>query len=68
MIVQGQAIVIPQFGKLPNLMNGENFAACEVVALAPFVNPFFRPEEEHRRSGESQVIVPAREGERKVDK
>ena len=68
MILQGQAIVIPQFGKLPNLLEGNDFAACEVISLAPLVNPFFRPEEQHRRSGEDQVIVPVREREWKVDK
>lgn len=68
MILQGQAVVVPEFGKFPNLLNRENFSACEIIALAPFVNPFFRPEEQHGRSGEDQVIVPAREGEWKVDK
>jgi hypothetical protein len=34
--------------------------------FAPFVNPFFQPEEKHGRSGEDQVIVPAVEGQRKV--
>ena len=67
MILQGQAILIPQFGKLPNLLDGEDFAACEVISLTPFVNPFFRPEEKHRRSGEDQVIIPAGEGEREVN-
>jgi len=49
-------------------MDGENFSALKVISFAPLVNPFFRPEEKHRRSGEGQVIVPAGEGERKVDK
>ena len=68
MIIQGQAVVVPKFGKLPNLMEGENFSAFEIISVAPFVNPFLRLEEKHRRSGEDQVIVPVREGERKVDK
>ncbi len=59
--------MVPEFGEFPNLMDGENFSACEIVALAPFVNPFFRPEEQHRRSGEDQVIVPAGEGQGEVD-
>jgi len=33
-------------------MDGENFSAFKIVALAPFVDPFFRPEEKHGRSGE----------------
>ena len=67
MIIQGQAVVIPQFGEFPNLVDGENFSAFEVVALTPFVNPFFRLEEKYGRSGECQVIVPAGEGQREVD-
>ena len=68
MILQGQAVVIPQFGKFPDLLKGENFSAGEIVTLAPFINPCFRPEEEHGRSGEGQVIVPAGEGEGEVDR
>jgi hypothetical protein len=67
MILQGQAVVVPEFGKLPDLVEGENFSACEVIALAPFVNPFFRPEEKHCRSGEDQVIVPVGKRKREVD-
>ena len=48
-------------------MNGENFSACEIISLAPLVNPFFRLEEKHRRSGEGQVIVPVGEGQGEVD-
>ena len=51
--------MIPQFGKFPSLMDGENFSAFEIVEFAPLVNPFFRPEEKHRRSGEDEVVVPA---------
>ena len=67
MIIQGQAVVVPEFGESPNLIDRENFSAFEVVALAPFVNPFFRPEEQHGRSGEDQVIVPAGKGEGEVN-
>ena len=63
MILQGQAVVVPEFGEFPNLVDGENFSAFEMIAFAPFVNPFFRPEEKHCRSGEDQVIVPTGEGE-----
>ena len=59
--------MVPEFGEFPNLGDGENFSAFEIVSFAPFVNPFFRPEEQHGRSGEDQVIVPAGEGERKMD-
>jgi uncharacterized protein YhfF len=67
MIIQGQAVVVPEFGKFPNLVDRENFSVCEIVAQAPFVNPFFRPEEKHCCSGEGQVIVPLCEGEGEVD-
>jgi hypothetical protein len=49
------------------LVDRENFSACEVIAFAPFVNPFLRLEEKHCRSVEDQVIVPAGEGEGKVN-
>jgi hypothetical protein len=67
MILHGQAVVIPQFGKLPNLLDGESFSAFEIISFAPLVNPFFQLEEKHRRSGEDQVIVPVGEWEREVD-
>jgi hypothetical protein len=67
MILHRHAVVIPQFGKLPNLLDGENFSAFEIISFAPLVNPFFRLEEKHRRSGEDQVIVPVGEWEREVD-
>ena len=67
MILQGQAVVIPQFREFPSLMDGENFSTREVVSFTPFVNPFFRLEEKHGRSGEGQVIVPASEGQGEVD-
>lgn len=66
MIIQGQAVVVPEFGKFPNLLNRENFSACEIFSLAPFVNPFLRPEDKYGCSSEDQVIIPAGEGEREV--
>ena len=39
-----------------------------MISLAPFFNPFFRPEEKHGCSGKDEVIVPARESKWKVDK
>ena len=67
MIIQGQAVVVPEFGEFPNLMDRKEFSTFEVVSFAPFVNPFFRPEEKHGRSGEDQVIVPAGKGEGEVN-
>ena len=67
MIIQGQAVLIPEFGKFPDLLNCQNFSTFKIITLAPFVNPFFRPEEQHGRSGEDQVIVPASEGQGEVN-
>ncbi len=58
--------MVPEFGKLPDLMDCENFSAFELVVLAPFANPFFRPEDKYGCSSEDQVIIPAGEGEREV--
>ena len=49
-------------------MHGQNFAVFEIVSFAPLVNPFFRLEEKHGRSGEGQVFVPAGEGQREMNK
>ena len=68
MKIHGQAIVIPEFGKLPNLIDCQNFSTFKIISFAPFFDPFFRLEEKHGRSGEDQVIVPASEGERKMHK
>ena len=67
MILQGHAIPIPASGKPPHLLNGQHLSAFEVVSFAPLVNPFFRLEEQHGRSGEDQVIVPAGEGQGEVN-
>ena len=67
MILQGHSVVVPKFGKFPDLLNRENFPAFKIISFTPFVDPFFRLEEKHRRSSEDEVIVPAGEGEREVD-
>jgi hypothetical protein len=67
MILQGQALPVPELGQFPNLLEGQRFAAFEMVSLAPCFDPFFRLEEKHGRSGENQVIVPAGEGQGEVD-
>jgi len=67
MKIHGQAVVIPKFGKLPNLIGCQGFSVFEIVSFAPFVNPFFRLEEKHRRSGKDQVVIPAGKGQREVD-
>ena len=67
MILQGQPAGIPQLRKLPDVLNRENFSAAEIVSFTPFLNPFLRPEEQHRSSGKDQVIVPAGEGDGEVN-
>ena len=67
MEIHGQAVLIPQLGKLPNLGHRKNFSAFEILPFAPSVNPFFRTEEKHGCSGEGQVIVPAGEGQREMN-
>ena len=47
-------------------MQEQHLSAFVVISYAPSVNPFFRLEEKHRRSGEDQVIVPAGERQREV--
>ena len=67
MKIHGQAIVVPEFREFPNLTDCQNFSVFEIVSLAPLVNPFFRPEEQHGRSSEDEVVVPVREGKREVN-
>lgn len=68
MKVHGHAVVIPEFGEFPNLMDRQDFPTFEVISHAPLVNPLLRLEEKHGCSGEDQVIIPAGEGQREVDK
>jgi hypothetical protein len=68
MKVHGQAVVVPKFGKIPNLIDREYLTMFEMISLAPLINPFFRPEEQHRRSSKDQIIIPMGEWHRKVDK
>jgi len=58
MKIHGHSITVPEFGEFPNLVDGQNFSAFEMISLAPFFNPFFRPEEKHGCSGKDEVIVP----------
>ena len=44
--------MIPEFGKFPDLIDRKDFSVFEIISFAPFVNPFFRLEEKHGRSGE----------------
>ncbi len=67
MKICGEAIAVPELREFPNLIKRQDLSAFEVVSFAPFVDPFFRPEEQHGGSGEDEVIVPAGERQREVD-
>ena len=67
MILQRQAVVIPQFGKFPDLLQDENFSSFKIMPCTPFIDPFLRPEEQHGCSGEDEVVVPAGEGQGEVN-
>ena len=67
MKIHRQTVVIPEFGQFPNLIDREDFSAFEMISLAPFFNPFLRPEEQHGCSGEDEVVVPAGEGQGEVN-
>ena len=67
MIIHGHAVLIPEFLEFPNLIDREDFSAFEMISFAPLVNPFLRPEEQHGRSGEDEVVVPAGEGQGEVN-
>ncbi len=68
MKICGQAVAVPKFGEFPNLINRQDFSAFQIITFTPFVYPFFRLEEKHGRSGEDEVIVPAGEGQREMNK
>jgi hypothetical protein len=63
MILKLKAVAVPHLGELPELIERERLATQYVVGQAPFIYGSFRPEEEDRRSGVGQVVVPALEGE-----
>ena len=67
MIVRGQAVVVPKPGELPDLIHSQDFSTLQAVSFAPALDPFFRPEEEHGRSGKEQIIVPAGERQGEVN-
>ena len=60
--------MVPEFGKLPNLLDRKDFSTFEIISLAPLINPLLRLEEKHGRSGEDEIIVPASEGQGEVNK
>ena len=67
MKIHGYSITVPEFGEFPNLTDRQNFSSFKMISLAPFFNPFLRPEEQHGCSGKDEVIVPVSEGQGEVN-
>lgn len=65
--VQVQAIAVPKGRQLPSLRQGKCPAAWPIPLAAPAVDVLFRPEQEHRASGEYDVFVPVARRYREVD-
>jgi len=63
---EGEPISVPMDGKLPELLEIDQRSPREFVSRAPKIDRFFRPEEEHRRSGENNVVPPMRGRNREV--
>lgn len=58
MIRWGHSILIPVLGEFPYLGDGEHRATFGFSRGKPFVQIFFRLEEEHVHSGEGKVVIP----------
>ena len=56
--VGAQNVRVPSLGKLPALLRGHGGTARQLPRSAPAVDVLFRPEDEHRRSGERDVVPP----------
>jgi hypothetical protein len=55
-----KAICIPVHGQLPQLLEIDQRPLPNLMRCAPKTDRFFRPEEQHRRSREDDVIPPMR--------
>ena len=63
----GQLVFVPAVGKLPALLGCERRAALDVAGLAPAINVLFGTEDEHRASGEANVVPPMVRGNSEVN-
>ena len=59
--------MVPRLGKFPDLGQRERFPARHAALFTPAIDALLRPEEQDRRSGMDQVVVPGGEGQREVD-
>jgi hypothetical protein len=60
-------ILVPTVSQLPALLWCQGCATLEIMGLAPTRDMLFCPEEEHRASGEADVVPPMVRGDGKVN-
>ena len=56
----GETIRVPMDGELPELVEINKRPARNIMGGAPEIDGLFRPEEEHGRSGENEIVPPMR--------
>lgn len=60
------AVVIPELSQFPLLFKRHRFAGSRVLSLVPAPYVLFRPEEEHVRSVEADVVPPVSRWDREM--
>jgi hypothetical protein len=60
-------VLVPTLSQLPALLWCQGRATLEIMSLTPTCDVLFFPEEEHRASGEADVVPPVVRGDGKVD-
>ncbi len=61
LVVRVHPVVIPGLRQRPRLLQRENLATGESALLAPALDSLLRPEEQNRRSGEDEILIPSAE-------
>ncbi len=61
-----QPVVVPPAREFPQLREREDGSLSDALLLAPTIHMLFRPEEEHRGSGEADIAPPLRRGNGEV--
>lgn len=62
-----EPVNIPQFRQLPTLIGRDDLTARDLAVCAPAIDMLFRPEEEDRRSGESDILPESPGRDREVN-
>src|SRR3954469_17184653 len=62
-----ELVLVPPVSQSPALLGREGRAPLKVSGLAPTIQMLFGPEEQHRASGEADVVPPVVRGDREVD-